>query len=143
MSDAKYDKSDSSISMEAVYVQHYMLALDRLQSCWTAVDDFNKDKFNLQLLYLIRLLPNRAKQNEIMAKWQESLDESKQIMPSLSDRERQAFAGMEIVTELVLFVCDAFELINEDIMGPATSYLVKDPEIELCDPPNDDGVIQL
>jgi hypothetical protein len=55
----------------------------------------------------------------------------KALIPGLSDGERQAYAGMEVVTELILFVCDAFELINTDITGPATSKQYKAAIIEL------------
>jgi hypothetical protein len=130
-SDNRYDRQEGTISMEDTFVKHFMYALDRLQTCWINDSGFNKEKFNLQLLYLVRLLPDKPQQNKILESWGKSQDEMKALIPGLSDGERQAYAGMEVVTELILFVCDAFELINTDITGPATSKQYKAAIIEL------------
>ena len=132
-SDNRYDRQEGTISMEDTFVKHFMYALDRLQTCWINDTGFNKDKFNLQLLYLVRLLPDKPQQNKILESWGKSQEEMMTLMPNLSTGERQAYAGMEVVTELILFVCDAFELINTDITGPATSKQYKDAIIQLPD----------
>lgn len=137
MSDGRYDRADGQISMEDTYVKHYMYALDRLQSCWVNDSGFNKDKFNLQLLYLIRLLPDKIVQKKILKGWNESINQSKDDMPNLTEAEIQSFAGMEVVTELILFVCDAFELINTDIVGPATTKQYQREVIQLQEMPED------
>jgi hypothetical protein len=136
MADTKYDRSaEGTVSLEETMVRHFFYGLDRLQTCWVNDTGFNKEKFNLQLLYLIRLLPNKTKQAEIMTAWNSSLEEFEKLMPALSPSERQSYAGMEVVTEIVMFVCQAFDLINEDILGPATSKQYQDAVIELPDMP--------
>lgn len=120
MSEGRYDRNDGQISMEDTYVKHYMYALDRLQTCWVNETGFNAQKFNLQLLYLIRLLPDKKKQREILQNWANLLDDGTQGL-GLTQDEIRAYSGMEVVTDLIMFVCDAFELINVDITGPATS----------------------
>lgn len=123
--------------MEDTFVRHFMYALDRLQSTWSGDTGLDEKKFNMQLLYLIRILPDRKKQTEIFQQWAKAQDDMAGM--DFSKAERKAFAGMEVVTELILFVCDAFELINTDITGPATSKQYQDavlqlPEMENTDP---------
>lgn len=133
MVDSRYDQQDGTVSLEGRFIEHYFRSLDSLQTCWINDRGFDPTKFNLQLLYLIRLLPDKGKQQHIMQKWGESQDDVKKLMPGLTDGERQAYTGMEVVTELVLFVCDAFELINSDITGPATSKQYRDAIIQVPD----------
>jgi hypothetical protein len=130
--DNRYDSQEGSVSLEGRFVEHYFRALDSLQTCWNGDTGFNKEKFNLQLLYLIRLLPDKKKQKDILRQWDEAQDAAKEIA-GLTTNERQSYAGMEVVTELVLFVCDAFELINSDITGPATSKQYRDAAVQIPD----------
>lgn len=127
--DSRYEKTEGTISMEDTFVRHFMYALDRLQSTWSGEGGLDEKKFNMQLLYLIRILPNRKKQSEIFKQW----DKAQADMGGMafSPAERKAFAGMEVVTELIMFVCDAFELINTDITGPATSKQYQDAVLQL------------
>lgn len=131
--DTRYDSNEGSISLEGRFVEHYFRALDALQGCWNNDSGFKTERFNQQLLYLIRLLPDKSKQKEILQKWGEAQEDIKIIMPHLSNSERQSYAGMEVVTELVLFVCDAFELINSDITGPATSKQYREAALQIPD----------
>lgn len=132
MPDNRYDQTDGSISLEGRFVEHYFRALDSLQGCWNNDTGFKKEQFNLQLLYLIRLLPDKNKQKDILEQWGEAQAATK-LIHNLTEGERQSYAGMEVVTELVLFVCDAFELINSDITGPATSKQYRDAALQVPD----------
>jgi hypothetical protein len=133
MADERYSENDSSISLEGRFVEHYFRALDALQTCWNNDSGFKQDRFNQQLLYLIRLLPDKIQQDRILKQWGEAQEATKGIS-GLTDAERHSYAGMEVVTELVLFVCDAFELINSDINGPATSKQYRDIAVQMPDP---------
>ena len=134
MQNENHYESDSGITLETRFVEHFMFALDRLQSCWiNESNTFLKKPFHLQLLYLIRILPDKEKQNHILTAWNLSITEAKTLMPSLSEDEHQAYAGMEIVTELMLFVCNNFDLLNVDITGPATSKQLQKAVIEIPD----------
>jgi hypothetical protein len=127
-------ESDSGITLETRFVEHFMFALDRLQSCWiNETHTFLQKPFNLQLLYLIRILPDKSKQAGILRQWNDTILEAKELMPSLGTEEHQAYAGMEIVTELMLFVCNNFDLLNVDITGPATSKQWQKAVIEVPD----------
>jgi hypothetical protein len=129
--DSRYEKTEGTISMEDTFVRHFMYALDRLQSTWSGDSGLDERKFNMQLLYLIRILPDKKKQESIFKQWKEAKDDMGDL--PFSEGERRAYAGMEIVTELILFVCDAFELINTDITGPATSKQYQDAVLQLPD----------
>jgi len=122
-------------SLEETIVRHFFYSLDDLKSTWINQDgEFNRDAFNLQILYLIRTLPNREKQKEILDKWFAAQKENIE-MGSLSKNEVIAYSGMEVVTEIVMFICDAFKLITTDITGPATGEQynevpnIQDPDI--------------
>jgi hypothetical protein len=111
-----------------------MFALDRLQSCWiNETHTFLQKPFNLQLLYLIRILPDKEQQKKILKQWNDTITEAQELMPSLEKGEHQAYAGMEIVTELMLFVCNNFDLLNVNITGPATAKQWQKAVIEIPD----------
>ena len=131
VSDTRYDGGNETVSLESRFVEHFLYALDRLQSCWINDDKFHPKQFNLQLLYMIRLLPDRKKQNAILRNWNAAQADAKTLMPNLADDELQSYAGMEVVTELILFICNTFELLNTDITGPATAKEYQDAIITM------------
>jgi len=133
-----YDTKDGVMTMEGVYVQHYMKALDKLQETWMGEGGMDRERFNIQLLYLMRLLPDKKKQKEILIKWSDSKKEHE--LMGLDRNEIQTFAGMEVVTEVIMFVCQAFELVNEDIIGPATAKQYQNAAIVLPEMPTEQEV---
>jgi hypothetical protein len=134
MQNDNHYESDSGITLETRFVEHFMFALDRLQSCWiNETHTFLQKPFHLQLLYLIRILPDKKKQTDILVQWNATIEEAKELMPSLGIEEHQAYAGMEIVTELMLFVCNNFDLLNVDITGPATAKQWQKAVLEVPD----------
>ena len=139
-SSGRYDTADGKMSMESVFVEHFMRALDDLRKSWMSEDEFNSAKFTMSRLYLIRVLPNKKRQIAIIKQWSEGKSELDN-MPGLhlSEKEKQAYAGMEIVTEIVLFICEAFELVNFDITGPATTKEYQNAVLEIPDMPQDES----
>lgn len=131
MEEAFGKESESVLSLEGILVKSFFIGLDRLQSTWMG-DNFDQKKFNLQLLYLIRTVPDKKRQNKILANWYKAQEETNTI-PGLDKSETMAYVGMEVVTEIILFVCDAFELINTDITGPATTKQMQRASIEVPD----------
>lgn len=134
MADSDYNNSaDGVISLEGILVKHFFIGLDRLQSTWMG-EQFEQTKYNMQILYLIRLLPDRSKQKAVMKIWAKAQEETEAIPGlSLSKSEIAAYAGMDVVTEIIMFVCEAFELVNTDITGPATSKQYQKASIEIPD----------
>jgi len=132
----RYDTADGKMSMEAVFVEHFMRALDDLRKSWMGADHFNSAQFNMSLLYLIRVLPNKKRQAEILKQWNEGKsDLDKMTDLRLDTAEKQAYSGMEVVTEIILFICEAFELVNFDITGPATTKEYQNAVLEIPDMP--------
>jgi hypothetical protein len=140
MEEAFSKESDSVLSLEGILVKSFFIGLDRLQSTWMG-DNFDQKKFNLQLLYLIRTVPDKKRQQKILENWDKAQQETSTI-PGLDKNETIAYVGMEVVTEIILFVCDAFELINTDITGPATTKQMQRASIEVPDYEEQD-VIQI
>lgn len=119
-----YDTENSTTSLKEILVKHFLYAMDDLRSTWQGKPlSANLQEFNLDLLYLISLIPNADRQAAVLKKWQEAKDENYQLKENagLGKDEIIAYAGMSAVTEIIRFLCDSFELATEDITGPGTS----------------------
>jgi hypothetical protein len=132
-------------SLEDSFTNVYWRALGNLQSCWMGDSGFDPRKFNQQLLFLIRLLPDKAKQDTILKIWADAAKETAAMAEldgiGLDKSEVTAYAGMEVVTETVIFIVQAFELIHSDIIAPATSKEYQRAVLEI--PDMDERVIDL
>jgi len=132
MADSTFEPSGGTISPEAIVVKHFMEQISLLPQTWMSEGGFDTQKFNLQIGFLIRHLPDRNMQEKAMRTWDSKLTEYN--LKNLDKQEITAFAGMEVVTELMQFVYEAFDLINFDIVGPATTRMHKvDPALEVPD----------
>ena len=136
-----YDHSDSSqTSLKEVFVKHFFYALDDLRSTWKG-KPLDKQEFNLDILYLTSLIPNEDRQNAVLKKWAAAQEDNYQLKGNtkLSKDEVVAYSGMAAVTEIIMFLCESFELATEDITGPATSgeYVSAKGTIEIPDMPED------
>lgn len=131
MADSNYDSSTGTISPEGIVVKHFMEQISLLPQTWMAENGFNKQQFNLQIGFLIRHLPDRKMQEKALSTWDSKTKEYKS--QSFDAQETAAFAGMDVVTELMQFVYEAFDLINLDVVGPATSKQCRDTAIEIPD----------
>ena len=141
MEDAFSKDSDGVLSLEGILVKSFFIGLDRLQTTWMG-EGFDQKKFNLQLLYLIRTVPDKKRQQKILDDWYKAQTETDKI-PGLDKNETAAYVGMEVVTEIIMFVCDAFELVNTDITGPATTKQMQRASIDCPDYVEPEGAIQL
>ena len=89
------------------------------------------------------MLPNRETQKMILSKWAKAAQETRAVAEldgiGLDADEITAYSGMEVVTETILFIVQAFELIHDDITAPATSKEYQRAVIEV--PDMDENVI--
>ena len=131
MAENHYESSEGTISPEGIVVKHFMEQIALLPQTWMSDGGFDSRKFNLQIGFLVRHLPDRKTQEVAMKKWDDSLKTLKS--QHFDSQEIAAFAGMEVVTELMQFIYEAFELINIDIVGPATSRQYRDSTIDIPD----------
>ena len=132
-SDNNYSSSESTISLEGRLVQLFFNAIEKLPECWMGEKGFDNTKFNQQILFLISLLPYEDTQDEILVAWNRRLQETKELMPGLSDKEYQFSASLVPVTKTMKFICSEFELISTDITGPASSKQYRDSAITVPD----------
>jgi hypothetical protein len=130
---SKYDSNDSTITLEGRFVQLYFNAIEKLPECWLNDSGFNKNKFVQQILFLISLLPYEDKQDEILEAWHKRMQDTKELMPNLSEDEYTFAASLVPVTKIMSFICSEFELITTDITGPATSKQYRDSAITVPD----------
>jgi hypothetical protein len=133
LKDSSSNSSSGSImSLEGIFVAHYLQSLDRLQSTWmdSSKDTIDRNKFNLQLEYLIRLIPDTKKQDKIREGYSVELEKFKAIE---GEKLPDVKAAMSCVTDIITFICQAFDLTHEDIVGPATSRQYRDKIIEIPD----------
>lgn len=133
----KSSTDGAETSLEDSFTNVYWRALGNLQSCWMGDSGFDPRKFNQQLLFLIRLLPDKKKQEEILKTWAEAATETREAAEldgiGLEKSEITSYAGMEVVTETVIFIVQAFELIHTDIIAPATSKEYQRAVLEVPD----------
>jgi hypothetical protein len=130
-SDGKYDGSEATISIEGRFVQLYFNAIEKLPDCWMGDHGLQKAKYNQQIQYLISLLPFEERQDEIYKAWNDRKNELKGLMPDMKEDELIFAANLVPVTKIMNFICSNFELINTDIVGPATSRQYRDAAIQM------------
>jgi hypothetical protein len=134
MSDGnRYDQTDSTISLEARFVQLYFNAIEELPKCWLNDSGFARDKFNQQVLFLISLLPYEEQQDEIMVAWNNRMIEIRELMPGLTQDEYTFSSNLVPVTKIMKFICAEFDLISTNITGPATSKQYREAAIQVPD----------
>jgi len=138
MADNHFDSSEGTISPEGIVVKHFMDQISLLPQTWMGDGGFDRQRFNLQIGFLIRHLPDRKTQELAMQKWEQKTRELK--ISQFDSSEVAAFAGMEVVTELMQFIYEAFELINVDVVGPATTKQFRDSTIDI---PDQDEIINI
>ncbi len=131
--DNNYSSSESTISLEGRLVQLFFNAIEKLPECWMGEKGFDNVRFNQQILFLISLLPYEDTQDDILVAWNRRLQETKELMPGLSDKEYQFSASLVPVTKTMKFICSEFELISTDITGPASSKQYRDSAITVSD----------
>jgi hypothetical protein len=129
MSSDRKGSGESEQTLEQQFTDLYFDALRSLQKLWLGDTAFSEKKFQQQVFFLIRLLPNKKEQMRIIQAWDKEITELK--LQNLKKEEIQFYAGLGVVTETVLFIGQAFDLINEDITAPATSKEYRRAELEI------------
>jgi hypothetical protein len=130
---SKYDGSEATISIEGRFVQLYFNAIEKLPECWMNDHGLNKAKYNQQIQFLISLLPFEEEQDKIFKAWHDRKTELKALMPDMREDELIFSANLVPVTKIMNFICSNFELINTDIVGPATARQYRDSAIQMPD----------
>jgi hypothetical protein len=104
------------MSAEGIFLAHYMDSLYRLQNTWLNsgdADRIDQVRFDLQVEYLIRLIPKKDVRDEIYAEFSMELKKYK------DDPLANQKAGLAVVTKMIEFIVGSFDLLHIDIIGPA------------------------
>jgi hypothetical protein len=113
-------QSSSVMTMEGVFIAHYMGALQALQNTWLyseSDDGIDANKFSIQLEYLIRLIPSQEIQEKIRKEQDAAIAE---FTENNLDHPLER-AGLVCVTHLIEFICNSFDLLHTDIFGPGVN----------------------
>jgi len=117
------------MSMEAVFVGHYMDALSSLQQTWLGPDGLNSLGFGVQIEYLIRLIPDRELQKKIQT---ERVKLQSEFSQEQLDHPNER-AALYVVTHLIEFICNSFDLLHVDIIGPGVNGQYQQSVVEIPD----------
>lgn len=141
------DFGPEKLTAEGTFIWMYTEALRELRSIWLNPQNGEMDRraFMMQVRFLVNSIPDpemrkRVKDREI--KIQQALRDDAEFMREQGDYV-DYHASLEIVSEIIEFLCNAFELTHADITGPATSKQYKDGLIELPEDTSKSGVIQV
>jgi len=132
MSDNPFTPNQGNAVMtpEGIFISLYVDALRSLQRTWLDTDKISTDAFALQITFLINMIPDANIRDTI---W----DEMKAIRKKYKDSEQEHYAeyhaGLAVVSHMIEFLCNSFDLIHTDISGPATSKQYRDAVLEIPD----------
>ena len=127
------------MSLETSFVSFYLRALETLQSIWIQGGEDRDSKLEFQLRYLISLIPDVDKRQEIHNIVNTRIDELGG--GELMMRDLPTF--FKVVSAVIEFITGSFELLHSDIMGPATTKQYRDAILELPDMPVRESVATL
>lgn len=132
------DFGPEKLTAEGTFIWMYTESLKELRSIWLNPrpdGDIDRRAFMMQVRFLINSIPDpqtRARVKEREHAIYEKLRADEDFMREQGDYVGE-HASLEIVTEVIEFLCNAFELTHADITGPATSKQYKDSLIEIPD----------
>ena len=127
-------------SVETLFLLHYLQALQKLQDTFLSPNAGDRGEdgnprtcnpplhlFNLQLAYILALIPDHDRQNSIKAEMREYKQHLKTL--GVKDDVIDYHAGFYIVTEIIKFLNSSLDLTHTDIIGdvceiPDTTFIV-------------------
>jgi hypothetical protein len=145
---AERNSQDTQMSISERYAQHCLDALVQLRGTWmgdpnrpdpadiTRATCLESEKFDYQIAYLIHMLPSKKKRDELLKTWIDLMQDDHQE----SSKEIH-MRGMQVVSEVYLFIVQNFDLVHVDGMGPATIKDYIKSEIELPDMQDDSDAL--
>lgn len=113
------------VSAEASFIQLYVDALVKLQDTWMqSPDGFDEKKFHAQHEFLLRLIPDLNKQEEIRKRQIELYEK----FSAAGDDMPEVRASLCVVTEMVMFIGSTFEIFKSNVWGNALHFMKETPE---------------
>jgi hypothetical protein len=117
------------MSLETSFVAFYLRALETLQSTWIQGGEGRDEKLEFQLRYLIAIVPDVEKRQEIHNLVNKAIDELKDGERVMNDLPTL----FRVVSAVIEFITGSFDLLHSDIVGPATSRQYRDAILEIPD----------
>jgi hypothetical protein len=115
------------LSLESIFLLHHVDALQRLENIITMSElseEARSSMLAMQSAYLLHLLPDREKQNEILQATQAYEKQLKAIDKNLSDSLLLVHCTFYIVTSIIQYLNSALDLIHEDIIGAVGDHVI-------------------
>lgn len=123
-------QSNAVLTPEAVFIGLYVDALRSLQRTWLDTEKMNPDSFTIQIVFLTRMIPDKSIRDTIL----EEMDAVRQKYQGTSQEHYAEYhAGLTVVSHMIEFLCNSFDLVHTDISGPATSKQYRDAVLEIPD----------
>lgn len=127
---------------EGIFINLYAGALQNLQSTWMNTGEngeINREAFAIQIRFIQALIPDPELRKQIDREI-EAIEAS--FRPNTDQyKYRQVHAGLAVVPHLVKFICDTYDLINEDVIGPGTRiHFKREHGVDIPDMPAEDDV---
>lgn len=125
-------QANAVLTPEGIFISLYVDALRSLQRTWMdGTDDMiSKNAFNLQIVLLTNMIPDKTIRDRIS----QDMDRVRANLKGTSQEQfSEQHAGLCVVTHMVEFLCNSFDLIHTDISGPATSKQYRDAVLEIPD----------
>jgi hypothetical protein len=109
-------------SLEGLFLQHFLIALTKLQESMRDGADEEKrwEWFNLQSMYVLKLIPDRDQQEEILKLIDAKEAEYKKNRTYTGEYTAGYVARLEVVTEVIMYLSNSLDLVNNDIIGSMT-----------------------
>lgn len=116
------------MSLESLFLLHHLDALQRLENIIIMPElgeDARASMLAMQSAYLLHLLPDRDKQNEILKATQEYENELRDIEKTMNDSMLKIHSTFYIVTSIIQYLNSALDLTHEDIIGAVGDHVME------------------
>jgi hypothetical protein len=119
------DQNSASLggtSLEGLFLLHFLQALQKLQESMRDGEDPEArwEWFNLQVMYILHLIPDRDKQSEILELIDKKEAEYRQNKTYSGQYTAGYMARLEVVTGVIIYLSNSLDLVNDDIIGAMT-----------------------
>jgi hypothetical protein len=110
--------SGSVMSLEGMFLNLYLEALRQLPLSWIGLKEINTNHFNFQMNYLLSLIPDESIRAKIEALQTAEYEKYKKKQDQFAAQR----SGFIVVSSIVDWLSQNFELVHNDIAGTVSAY---------------------
>lgn len=113
-----------ALTPESIFLNLYVGAMQNLQTTWLDKDT-KPEAFTIQIEFLRNLIPDKNLRDQIS---KEMDVVRKQVLRERAGQEKYAdmHAGLAVIPHLISFICNTYNLLTEDVIGPGTQGFFKE-----------------